>query len=211
MAVTELQSYVPLLATLFVVDMLAAMSPGPNFLLVTQTAIRRTSRAAGAVVVGLIAANLAWCAAVILGLTVVFQAVPWLYGALKVAGGAYLIYLGVSMWRSRGEAAAAPGSAIGSLRGAFVRGFVTNLTNPKSAVYFGSIFALFLSPGTPVTIQAVAIGIVLVDTVVWYGAVAVLFSRPAVQRVYDAARGPIDRVAGSVMGAFGARLVLVRE
>jgi threonine efflux protein len=210
--VIDLAPYLPILISLFVVDLLAAMSPGPNFVLVTQTAIRHASRSASAVVLGLVAANLVWCSGVILGLTAAFQVVPWLYGALKLAGGAYLIYLGLSLWRSSDPAPSrSDRSAEYPIFSAFLRGLITNLTNPKSAVYFGSIFALFLSPGTPASIQAAAVLIVLVDSVLWYGVVAVLFSRPSVQRAYEAARRPIDRVAGAVMAGFGARLVLLRD
>ncbi|MGH9362007.1 MAG: LysE family transporter, partial [Thermoanaerobaculia bacterium] len=105
---------------------------------------------------------------------------------------------------------AAP-AARGSRLAAFLRGALTNLSNPKSAVYFGSIFALFLKPGTPVWVQITAVGVVLANTLLWYGAVALLFSSAAVQRWYAAARRPLDRAAGVLMIAFGARLILVRD
>ena len=92
-------SYTALLLSLFVVDILAAMSPGPNFVLVTQTAVQRTTRHALAVVAGFVTTNFIWCAAVTLGLTALFDVAPWLYVAVKIGGGAYLIYLGIAMWR----------------------------------------------------------------------------------------------------------------
>ncbi len=88
---------------------------------------------------------------------------------------------------------------------------LTNLTNPKSVVYFGSIFALFLGPRTPIAVQVAAVGIVLANTVLWYGTVAAVFSRMVVQRLYATAHRSINRVAGMVMIAFGARLMLERE
>ncbi|HEV8661204.1 MAG TPA: LysE family transporter, partial [Thermoanaerobaculia bacterium] len=72
-------SYVPLLLSLFAVDILAAMSPGPNFILVTQTAIQRGRRHAAAVVLGFVTTNLVWCLAVVFGLTALFQISPRLY------------------------------------------------------------------------------------------------------------------------------------
>ena len=74
-------------------------------------------------------------------------------------------------------------------------------------MYFGSIFALFMKPGTPTWVQAVAIAIVLTDTIAWYGIVAVLFSRHLVQRAYANAQRAINRVSGTVMIAFGAGLI----
>lgn len=204
--------HLPLLVSLLVVDLLAAISPGPNFVVVTQAALHRSARYAGAVVLGVVTANLMWCAAVVLGLSALFELAPWLYRATKLFGGAYLIYLGVALWRSRGETPRSDGSSVrGALGTGYIRGLLTNLANPKSVVYFGSIFALFLGPGTPASLQATAVSIVIANTVVWYGTVAALFSRHAVQRRYVALQRPINRAAGALMAGFGGRLMLARE
>ena len=116
------------------------------------------------------------------------------------------------MWRSDGDKPTATESSNQDrLSAAYVRGLLTNLSNPKSVVYFGSIFALFISPGTPLWVEATAVGIVLFDTVLWYGAVAALFSSAAVQRFYALVRRPVNRVAGAAMIGFGGRLMLARE
>lgn len=198
-------SYIPLLLSLFAVDMLAAMSPGPNFVLVTQTAIQRGKRHAIAVVLGFVMTNLMWCIAVMFGLSALFQLSPRLYIVMKVVGGAYLIYLGIGLWCGAGDLAGAP-----QTHNSFVRGLLTNLSNPKSVVYFGSVFTLFLKPGTPTWVNAAAIAIVLANTIVWYGALAVLFSRASAQRLYAKAERPINRAAGTVMIGFGAA-ILARE
>lgn len=204
--------YVSTLLSLLAVDLLAAISPGPNFVVVTQTALARAPAHAFAVVFGILTANLVWCAAVALGLSALFGVAPWLYGAVKVAGGAYLIYLGARLWLgdSRPTSPDRP-AAERSRRSAYARGLLTNLTNPKSAVYFGSVFTLFMGPDTPAWVQAAAVGIVVFDTVLWYGTVAALFSRESARRLYAAVRRPVDRAAGGVMVAFGARLALVRD
>lgn len=205
-------TYTSLLLSLLAVDLLAAISPGPNFVLVTQAAVRRSRRYAAWVVLGLVTANLIWCFAVLLGISTLFKLAPWLYGTIKFTGGAYLIYLGVSLWRSNGDEPMDTESPVQNRLGAaYFRGLLTNLSNPKSVVYFGSIFALFLSPGAPPWVEAAAIGIVLFDTVLWYGAVAVLFSSASVQCFYARVRRPVNRVAGAAMVGFGGRLMLARE
>lgn len=207
-----LMTYVPLLLSLLAVDLLAAISPGPNFVVVTQAAINRSRRYAAAVVLGLVTSNLVWCFAVLLGISALFQLAPWLYSAIKFFGGAYLMYLGVSLWRSHHEQPRITESAVQSRLGAaYIRGLLTNLSNPKSVVYFGSIFALFMSPGTPLWVEVTAIGIVIFNTVLWYGTVAALFSSAVIQRFYASIKRPVNRVAGAVMIAFGARLMLVRD
>jgi threonine efflux protein len=205
-------TYVPLLLSLMAVDLLAAMSPGPNFVLVTRTAIQRARRDAGAVVLGFTSANLIWCAAVVFGLSALFEFAPWLYNATKFIGGMYLVYLGVSLWRAEDSHGTRLESVVQTnLAGSYIRGLLTNLSNPKSVVYFGSIFALFMKPATPAWVQLTAVGIVLFDTVLWYGTVALLFSSGAVRRLYLRVQRAINRVTGAVMIAFGARLILARD
>ena len=198
-----------LLVALFVVDFVAVISPGPNFLLVTATSVREGRPHGLLTVFGIVTANAVWVVGALVGLSLLFELVPFAYSALKIAGGVYLIYLGAQYWRE--PAGASVGTrATRSQRSAFVRGMLTGITNPKSLVYFGSIFTVFLAPGSPAWVRAAAIGIVLFDTVLWYGTVALLFSRAAVYRAYARVRRPLDRVAGTVMAAFGARIALAR-
>ena len=205
-------SYLPLLFSLIAVDLLAAMSPGPNFVLVTRTAIQQTRRQAAAVVLGFTTANLIWCAAVMLGLSALFALAPWLYGAIKFTGGIYLIVLGINFWRAEDSKATDAGPLVQTnLITSYLRGLLTNLSNPKSVVYFGSIFALFMKPTMPTWVPFTAVAIVLFDTVLWYGTVAFLFSRSAVKRIYVRLQRSINRVTGAVMLGFGVRLILVRE
>ncbi|MDQ3871848.1 MAG: LysE family translocator [Chloroflexota bacterium] len=207
-----MSEYVALLGSLFVVDLLAAMSPGPNFLVVSQSALSGPRGRAAAAVLGIVSMNLLWCLGVAVGLSSLFAVVPALYVALKVLGGLYLIHLGVRLWRSAGESPEpeAPPSKQ-STRSSFGRAFLTAATNPKSVVYFGSVFSVFMHPDAPLWVQAAAVGIVLMNALLWYGSVALLFSSALVQRRYAAIRAPIDRIAGAAIGAFGARLVFVRD
>ena len=201
-----------LILSLLAVDLLAAISPGPNFVVVTQAAVNRTRRHAAAVVLGIVTANLLWCAAVAFGLSALFLLAPRLYGAVKFAGGAYLVYLGVCLWRSNNHTQTESESSLqNSLVAAFVRGLLINLSNPKSVIYFSSVFALFMKPETPAWVQAVAVCVVVFDTVLWYGAVAALFSSAAARRFYARIQRPVNRATGAVMIGFGGKLILARD
>ncbi|MGC9955204.1 MAG: LysE family transporter [Rhizomicrobium sp.] len=202
-----------LLLSLLAVDLLAVISPGPAFVMVSQTSVRHGARTGIAAVFGIVIAVWIWCAVVLSGLTFLFQIAPWLYGAMKLAGGAYLIYLGLNLLRARAdESASAPlNETKFSSRNGYMKGLLVGLTNPKAVVYFSSIFTLFVKPGSPVWLQAAAVGIATFDTLVWYGLVGVLFSRPAVRQVYGRLRHWIERAAGAVMVAFGARLILAKD
>jgi threonine efflux protein len=203
--------YLPILMSLLAVDLAAAMSPGPNFVLVSQSAVDGDRKTALAIVGGFALSNLLWCAAVMLGLAALFRVVPQIYAAIRIIGGLYLIFLGIQLWRKSdkaivGNAANDPGSLVRAL----VRGTLTNLTNPKSAVYFASIFVLFIQPGMPAWLRWMAVAIVIADTLIWYGFVALVFSTPRVRRWYRRAARTVDRVAGTLMVAFGGRLAVGR-
>ena len=202
-----------LLLSLFAMDFLACVSPGPAFVAVTQVSARRGTRAGLAAVLGVIAAALLWCAVVLSGLTILFQLVPWLYTAMKIGGGLYLAYVGILLLR--GGAADTPAAENGasdlSLANSFRKGLLVGLTNPKAVIYFSSIFTLFVKPSSPLWLDAAAVGIVAFDCTVWYGFVGVLFSRPVVRRLYERLQRWVERVAGAVMVAFGARLVLAND
>lgn len=201
---------VPLLLSLFAVDFLACVIPGPSFVGITQISARQGTRAGLAAVGGLLVAAWIYCAIVLSGLSILFQVMPWLYLAMKVAGGLYLAWLGLRLLRGGSATNAAEGSALPtrSTSQSFRRGMLIGLTNPKAMVYFGSIFTLFLKPGAPLWLDLAAIGIVTVDVVVWYGFVGVLFSRPLVRRAYERLHKWVERLAGAMMMAFGVRLLL---
>ena len=147
------------------------------------------------------------------GLTILFQLVPWLYLVLKIAGGAYLVWIGIQFLK----AGKAPEAAIAQVReplaarAAARKGLLIGLTNPKAMVYFGSIFTLFLKPGSPLWLDGAAIGIVTFDVVVWYGFVSLVFSRDMVRHAYQRMGHWIERAAGVVMAGFGLKLLLARD
>jgi threonine efflux protein len=206
-------SPISLLLSLFAVDFLCAASPGPAFVGISQIAARYGARSGLVATGGLLVSAWIYCAVVLSGLTILFQIAPWLYLVLKVAGGSYLVWIGIHFLRAgkppeaASQARAEELSAAASAR----KGFFIGLTNPKAMVYFGSIFTLFLRPGAPLWLDFAALGIVTFDVTVWYGFVALLFSRPPVRRSYERFGHWIERTAGAVMVGFGLKLVFSKD
>jgi threonine/homoserine/homoserine lactone efflux protein len=134
----------------------------------------------------------------------------WLYAALKVAGGLYLIYLAVRIWLNAGapvEVMAQDGAVTASVLSGFRIGFLTLVANPKAIVFFSSIFVALLPPSMPLWTKAVILIIVFINEVVWYGIVTMLFSAPRPRGVYVRFKPLIDRVMAVVLAMLGARLV----
>ena len=202
------------LLTLLAVHLLALATPGPDFLLVSRVAISTSRRAALLAAAGIALGVMAWAALALAGLHLLFAQIAWLQGAIKIAGGAYLVYLGARMLQASLQQAplgdnggASAPVAVGDAA-AFRSGLLTNLANPKAAIYFGSIFATFLSGSTSAAAKAAMFALVSLESLGWFALVATLFSLPAPRRLYLRAQRWIDGVAGTAFALFGLRLVL---
>ncbi|MDJ0946071.1 MAG: LysE family transporter [Kiloniellales bacterium] len=199
------------LAGLALAHFIAAASPGPAFIVALQESVARDRRAGVAAAVGIALGSFLWALLVVLGVGLLLQQAGWLYGTLRLLGGLYLIYLGICLWRGAVQPLALPATAIGlpasglrSLR----LGLLTQLVNPKAAVFFGSIFLTFLPPDLPLWVTGVVLANIFAVEFFWYLAVALLFSTGRVRRAYAGAKLWIDRLAGGCLAALGLKLAL---
>ena len=207
----SLSQGVSALAALFVVHLLVVASPGPAFLAVSRTAIS-TSRSAGIIAAGGLATGaLIWAIATMFGLDILFAKAPWLYDALRLGGAAYLIYLGVGMLRSawRGERMKSDGVGPSGNR-TFLRALGVQLSNPKAAVFFGSIFVTLLPAAAPLWVKGAALAILGINEFGFYGLVAVVLSAPRAQRIYGNAKRALDALFGGFLTVLGVKLALSR-
>lgn len=209
-----MQGSLQVLLTVAALHAVVLVIPGPDVLLVSQNAVARSRRAAllaGAGVVGGIAC---WSALALLGINVLFQHFAFVHGLIRVAGGLYLLYMAYGLWRS---SLAAPGqdgaplpAAQSDLR-ALRSGFLTNIANPKAAIFFGSVFSSVLPAHSGTGLKLEAFAVIVTLSVVWFALVALGMSTARLQAAYLNARRGLDRVAGSLMAGFGALLLLERE
>lgn len=184
---------------------LGAMSPGPSFVMVARTAVA-ASRAEGlAAALGMGIGGVIFSAVALLGLQAVLAAVPGLYFLTKILGGAYLIYLGVRIWRGAGQtlrlavAGNDANSNPGSFRRAFFAGLGTQLSNPKTAIVYASIFAALLPSDVPLTLALVLPALIFAIEGGWYALVALVLSSSSPRALYLRCKSGIDRTAGGVM------------
>ena len=190
---------------------IGAMSPGPSFVMVARTAIA-ASRADGlAAALGMGIGGVVFAAAALLGLHAALATVPLRYAVLKAAGGWYLVYLGFRIWRG----ARAPldvetgsgGNAQPRVRRSLALGLTTQLSNPKTAIVYASIFAALLPHDPPRWLGPALLLAVFAIEAGWYALVATVLSSPAPRAAYLRAKAPIDRLAGGVMALLGVRLI----
>jgi len=206
--------YVLPLAGFALAHLLAAASPGPSFVLVTHTAVAR-SRGAGVLAsLAMAVGALGWAAGALYGLQALMAQIAWLELAIRLAGAAYLIWLGVTLLRARPgpiNAEAPPRELMegGGMR-LFLRALVLQMSNPKVVVFFGSIFVALLPAEAPGWVFLAALGIVFVNEFLWYAALSLLFSTQGARRVFDRWRVWVDRITGGFLTLLGIRLALDR-
>jgi threonine efflux protein len=175
-----------LFLTIALVHLVALLSPGPDFLFVSQTAVSRTRRQALFGVLGITLGITLWSALALLGLQLVLHRLAWLQKLIALAGGLYLLWMGVALLRGafthapavHGEATIAPGGELAALRA----GLLTNLANPKVVVYFGSVFSAFLGDHVDAPTRWGLWTLIVAETFTWFALVAALFALPAMRR-----------------------------
>lgn len=196
------------LLTIWFLHVAAMVSPGANFLLVSQLAASDRARSAGFAALGVTLGALMWVMAAVFGVNVVFSLFPSLRLVLQLAGGFYLLYVAVRLWRSSGPALKNGAAAPVSNASAFRLGFLTNITNPKSALFFGSVFAACFPPAPSPLLQLCAVLMIVMNALCWHSLLAWLFSRQRVRAAYAGARTTANRVASAAVGALGLGLLL---
>ncbi len=199
-----------LLAFLLVAGLLV-VTPGPDMALVTRNALMRGRRAALLTGLGIETGLLVWTAASAVGLAAILQTSSMVFTAVKLLGAAYLVYLGVRTLLSlrHGATAADTAHPLGGARegSPFQQGLLSNILNPKIAVFFTSFIPQFVSPGPSATLDAVLLALMFVGIgCVWIAALALLTSSAGDVLRQSGIKRALDALTGTILVGFGVRL-----
>ncbi|MBK5565453.1 LysE family transporter [Ensifer sp. 2YAB10] len=199
-----------ILVSILGVFLLGAMSPGPSFIVVSRIAIAR-SRADGIMAaLGMGVGGFVFACIAVAGLTAILLQVEWLNTLLRLAGGAYLVWIGFSIWRAAPQTisiADAPADQPSTLWKSLLRGLFVQVSNPKTAIFYASMFAALLPSPTPTWMLLALPPLLFINEFMWYAIVAVGFSSRAPRAVYLRSKTWIDRAAGAVVCALGIKLM----
>lgn len=200
------------LATVASIWLIAAASPGPNFLLTAQIAAAQSRVRGLAAVAGIALATAIWGICGLFGVQALFVAAPWAYLVLKIGGATYLVLMGLRLIvnASRQAQATAALTALPTPARAFSLGLVTSLANPRSAISVASLFAAALPPDPQPSVGIATVAVMIAISAGWYTLVVYVFASGAMARAYARARRWIDRIAGGLLVLFGVRLALER-
>jgi threonine efflux protein len=191
---------------------LVVISPGPCFVAVVQQTTRGTRRHGVLTASGIAVGTIVWCLGSLLGLALLFTTFSWLYNIVRFAGAAYLLYLGIQTIRHARRPLSTQSTDMSVLSGwsAWRTGLLTNISNPKAAVFFGSLFAALLPASAPLWVIIVAVSLVVAIEFSWYCVAAYFFGLPTVARLYRRTKRWIDYITGGVYILLSGRLAFVK-
>lgn len=195
-------------------------TPGPNMLFVMSTSARHGVRAAVVAMLGCMTALLAMMSVSAAGLGALLQTFPTVFEALRLAGAAYLAYLGVKCWRSpvqdrRGDGATGtPATSEPTVpSGAIYRqGFLVAASNPKAILFAAAFFPQFINPDAAQLPQfAILLTTFTVIEVGWYFVYAVSGKRLSIYLQRATVMRAFNRLTGGVFIGFAALMATARE
>jgi len=203
-----------LLAVFTVATIIALVTPGPDMLMVMGCGIRGGARAGLLATLGVVTGDALYIAAAAAGLSVLLTAFPVVFTVLRIAGAAYLVYLGIQIIRNR-KKQQADALASGGLSGrrAFLNGAVSSMANPQTFTFMAAFLPQFIDPAAgPIWLQFAVLGAVLIVLEsLADGTVGVLAGRiGAWLRRREAVKRRMDAATGTVFIGLGVTLAVER-
>jgi len=195
------------------ISIVVVVVPGPDMALVARNVLRYGRSAGFATSLGICAGTLGWALAAGLGVASLLATSAVAFTALKLAGAAYLVYLGITTLRDRGAPAGDGAEGRSALPGrrAFLLGLLSALLNPKLGVFFLTLLPQFIAPGDPAMLRVFQLALVFdLIGITWLltystllGAIGDALARPGPRRA-------MRWLTGTVLVGLGARVALDR-
>ncbi|GHC20775.1 lysine transporter LysE [Gemmobacter nanjingensis] len=189
------------------ITLFAVISPGPDFAMVSRNSLTLSRRAGLVTALGIGAGVLVHVSYTLLGIGVLIRETPTLFDVLKLAGAAYLAWLGWQMLLShKTEGAVSASETALSDIAAFRIGFLTNALNPKTTIFIVSLFMQVIQANTPLATRICYGLFISFAHVVWFSTVSLFFGAPSVQQRILRLRPWIDRIFGVLLIGFAIAL-----
>jgi threonine efflux protein len=205
-------SYLPHLLTLIGVWAIVTITPGPDFAVTLHYATARSRRDGVYVALGIVTGLTIWITGSMAGLGILFAHFSWLVEIIRTLGALYLTYLGIRMILSarRPPIEIAAGVKPTCRLFAWRTGFFSNISNPKLAAFFSSLFAALLPANLPIWMLGTIVVVMLAVTTAWLFLVVCVSSLGPIVRYYRRVKRWIDYITGGLFVALGVRLAVER-
>jgi threonine/homoserine/homoserine lactone efflux protein len=200
---------IKILTTVSLIWAIAAITPGPNFFITVHTAVGESRLSSFFTVLGIVAGTFVWAISGYLGVSILFKTVPILYYSIKIIGGLYLTYIGISLLLSKkkNNIETKDKKALSRFN-CFKLGLYTILLNPKTAAFMTSLFAATIPPDASIKFGILCVVLICSISALWYSIVAAVFSSNWSKNAYAKYKSYIEKAAGSIFIIFGVKLAV---
>lgn len=202
-----------LLLTICMLHFVAQLSPGPDVLLIAKSSASTTRANTLKIISGISAGIVVWVALTLMGFTVLIEQLQWIQQALMIIGGLFLAKMGWAMLNGglkslKQETALEAEAQAEKPDNYFMLGLFTNLSNPKTLIYFSSVFSLALSSSAGAHLKTQLAFIIPIQTFLVFSALMLILSMPKIKALYQRSGSYIDIISGALFLAFAVWLWL---
>ena len=198
-----------LLLTICALHFVAQLSPGPDVLLIAKSSASTSRANTLKIILGISLGIVAWVVLTLLGFTVLIQQFPWIQQVLMLVGGLFLARMGWTMLNgglknlqqaTRLDDNAPSGTA--DAKNYVLQGLFTNLSNPKTLIYFSSVFSLALSSSASTHLKTQLAIIIPIQTFLVFTLLMLILSMPKIKTAYQRSGSYIDVISGGLFLIF---------
>lgn len=192
------------------ITFLVLVSPGPDMIIVMRNTFIGGRPAGLQTSLGILSGNLVHISYCVAGIGWLISQSILAFSILKYAGAAYLIYLGVSSFRSdRKSLDIAESGNSRPDRSWFLQGFINNIFNPKGTLFFLGVFTIVITPETTAGAKLILVGCMNIICAVFWLFFVITLDHPAVRLFIDRTQGLTSSVFGTLLVALGVRVALM--
>lgn len=197
-----------LLLTICLLHFVAQLSPGPDVLLIAKSSASTTRTNTLKIILGISVGIVVWVVLTLLGFTVLTQQFPWIQQVLMFVGSLFLAKMGWAMLKGgisalKSKVQAEDEAVVEKTKeNYFLLGLFTNLANPKTLIYFSSIFSLALSANAGEHLKTQLAFIIPIQTFITFTSLMMIVSQPKIKDAYQRAGAYIDVLSGSLFLIF---------
>ncbi len=196
--------------TVALIHLLAVMSPGPDFAMVSKNSLINSRKVGILTAVGLGLGIIVHVVYSLIGIGIIISQSIVLFSIIKYLGAGYLIYIGYKALKSKKQQGAVTlGETKMISNGTAIKmGFLTNVLNPKATLFFLALFTQVINPETPLLIQVLYGAEMSVMTFVWFSLVALVLSQQGLKGVLSKIMHHVEHVFGAMLIALGIKIAL---
>ncbi len=203
-------SFYAQLLTITIIQLVAIMSPGPDFAIICRNSLVYSRRSGIYSALGISLGILVHVTYTLVGIGLIIAKSIVLFSAIKLLGAAYLIYIGYKSLKAK------PSKKLANLKSkqdltrleAIKIGFITNILNPKVTLFFFSLFTQVISSNTPASLRALYGLQMFVFTLSWFTLLAVTISHPIIKNRFLSISHYIEKTTGVILIALGVKVAL---